>query len=301
MILGYDDNFNQSFLLDTINNVPNFDSFTSITFGGTSAMTISEVWGQEEIYQNGQWVAMNEDYLDNYENYYMNTGWTDYTYILDIFNSPSSDGSTEAGVITGLGTITNWSLYRWDNNSNQTNYIGDFTSVITNYIDYSALKDITYQYMLYAKNNTVTSGSMVSATVTPDYYGYFLIDVTNNVVYKFDTNLSGGDITQNINYSAFQNNTKYQTYNVGDMQYISSSITALVRYANSAILDNNTTSLLKNLQDCIKDVTRIKILKTRKGRGWYVFTYDYKDAPINQAIMSQPINASFSFDEIGEL
>lgn len=295
--LGASSDLGSTILLDVYNSVPTLAGFDSITFGSedsTSSMTISAVWGQEKIYQNGEWVSMTKEYLDNYNN---NLQWTEYTYLMTLYGQ-----NLDGGSINDLGNITQWSLYRMDNVTNRAKLIDNFDASVQQYIDYTGLLGRDYTYLLYAFNSEgQMSSALKTAVARLNYYGYFLIDVDNNVVYKFDTNFSGGDLKQTTDYASFRTNNKYMTYHTGELQYLSGSIAALVRYANSNIYINNTTGLLENLRDCIKDDNRVKILKTRKGEGWYVFTYDYNDSVINQAIGAQPVNASFSFDEIGTL
>ena len=295
MILGAKSNFGVDVLLGYVTPVPKLNGFNSITFGDSGnsvGMTISNVWGQEKINVGGEWVDMTTEYLDNYSP--LSATWTKYTYLLANFNN-----NLIGGIIEGIGDITKWVLYRWDNKTNQAILIGNFDADVKHYIDYTALLGTTYKYLLYAHGEDGSSSALQTKEVNADYYGYFLIDVDNDIVYKFDTNFSGGDLQQNTEHSAFKTNNKYQTYNVGDLQYLSGSISALVRYANSDEYANNTIGLLQNLRDCVKDGERKKILKTRKGEGWYVFTYDYSDSVINQAIGAQPVNAGFSFDVIG--
>ena len=296
--LGASADLNATILLDVYNSAPTLAGFDSITFGTddgtTSSMTISAVWGQEKIYQDGEWVYMTKEYLDNYNN---NLQWTEYTYLMTLYSN-----NLDGGSINDLGSITQWSLYRMDNVTNRAKLIDNFDASVQQYIDYTGLLGREYTYLLYAFNSDgQMSSALKTATVQLNYYGYFLIDVDNDVVYKFDTNFSGGDLKQTTDYASFRTNNKYMTYHTGELQYLSGNIAALVRYANSNIYINNTTGLLENLRDCIKDDNRTKILKTRKGEGWYVFTYDYNDSVINQAIGAQPVNASFSFDEIGTL
>lgn len=291
MILGYDSNLGATVLLDTVDYTPPLVGFTSVTFGGgggsgTNGMIISTVWGQEQ--------PLTQEYLDNY-NVTM-AQWTADTYLLALYSD-----SFEGGILMGLGDIEGWSLYRLDSETNQAVLLGNFDADTKKYIDYTTLLNTNYQYILYAYGTNDVSSALTSSLASPAYYGYYLIDVTNDVVYKFDTNFSGGELQQNTDYASFMTNNKYKTYHAGELQYLSGNIAALVRYAESDNFVNNTVELLRNLRDCIKDDSRIKILKTRKGEGWYVFTYDYKDNVVNQAIGEQPVNASFSFDEIGNL
>lgn len=295
MILGYDGNLGIIPLYGEADYVPELADFTSISFGGQSDMTISNIWGQSQVKTSEGWGDMTTEYLDSYN--VQSAYWSDYTYMLSDF----SQSGYPAGILRGLGEIENWILYRWDSKSNQATLLGTFDGSTTSYIDYTVLLDNTYRYLLYADGTEDMSTALVSKEINMDYYGYFLIDVSNDIVYKFDTLVSGGDLALNMEYSSFKTNNKYYTYSVGDLKHISGSIAALVRYANSQVYTNNTVGLLENLRDCIQDGSRIKILKTRKGEGWYVFTYDYKDSVVNQAIGEQPINASFSFSEIGDL
>lgn len=294
MILGYNGNLGLTPLFGNIEYTPSLEGFTSITFGGESSMIVSNIWGQSYVENNGEWENISSQYLDTYNA--NSAHWTRYTYLLRLFK----DG-LEAGIIKNLGKINSWALYRWDSKTDEALLLTNLDGNITQFIDYTALLNTDYYYFLYAYGENGTSSALQTNKVNVNYYGYFLIDVTNDIVYKFDTNLSGGDLQQNTDYSSFRTNNPYQTYHTGELQYISGNIAALVRYAASNNYINNSVELLQNLRDCIKDDTRIKILKTRKGEGWYVFTYDYKDNVINQAIGAQPINASFSFDEIGSL
>lgn len=292
MILTYNSNVGIMPLLDYVEQTPQLTGFNKITFGGTSGMTISNIWGQELVNVNNEWENVTEEYLDTYNP--MSATWTQYTYLLADFNN-----GLEGGIVQDIGQVEAWALYRWDNKSNEALLLKNFDGEATKYIDYTALLNTNYKYLLYAYGESGMSPAFQTSVISLNYYGYFLIDVDDDVVYKFDTNLSGGDLQQNMDYSSFRTNNKYETYNVGDLQYLSGNISALVRYANSDNFINNSVGLLENLRDFVKSGQKIKILKTRKGEGWYVFTYDYKDAVINQAIGAQPVNASFSFNVIG--
>lgn len=295
MILGAKSNFGVDVLLGYVTPIPQLNGFNSITFGDDdngSGMVISNVWGQEKVNIGGEWTNMTTEYLDSYNP--LSAVWTKYTYLLANFNN-----NLNGGIIDGVGNITKWVLYRWDDKTRQAVLLGSFDAETKQYIDYTVLLNTKYRYLLYVYGDNGSSSALQTDIISVNYYGYFLIDVENDIVYKFDTNFSGGDLQQNTEHSSFKTNNKYQTYNVGDLQYLSGNISALVRYANSDDYTNNTVGLLQNLRDFIKDGERVKILKTRKGEGWYVFTYDYSDSVINQAIGAQPVNAGFSFDVIG--
>ena len=119
--LGASSDLGSTILLDVYNSVPTLAGFDSITFGSedgsTSSMTISAVWGQEKIYQDGEWVSMTKEYLDNYNN---KLQWTEYTYLMTLYGHGLQ--GLDGGVINNLGSISKWALYRMDSVTSQSVY-----------------------------------------------------------------------------------------------------------------------------------------------------------------------------------
>lgn len=102
-----------------------------------------------------------------------------------------------AGNIIGFdGNIDKWVLYRENSSTQQVEHITNLDGEIQKYIDYTGLKGQSYRYYIYAQSGSKMSNAFVTNYVDMDYYGYFLIDKTNERVYVFDTNVGDNAISK---------------------------------------------------------------------------------------------------------
>ena len=292
MIFGFDANLGSSALTSLSTTTLDLGSFNKMVFYNKNYdMKLTQIYGN--------YIDVTEEYLENYDVSVIPVLKPE-TYLLATFNHIMA-----AGNIIGFdGSIDKWVLYRENSSTQQVEHITNLDGEIQKYIDYTGLKGQSYRYYIYAQSGSKMSNAFVTNYVDMDYYGYFLIDKTNERVYVFDTNVGDNAISKNMVYDTFEGNTKYATYAVGNMDYASGNISGLVRSPESIKNGddvNNSIGLLQSLRNCIYDIHSVKYVKTRKGEIFRVFTYNYSESPLDQAIGAQPMIASFSWNEIDEV
>lgn len=278
--------FGKNFLIGKQEIQPFLTNYTKMTFyGQNSGAVYDRIWGKT--------LPMSNDLIESYNN---KTIWTNETYLLALFENTLSAGN----IVGFTNKITDWILYREDTESNALIYLTTVGADIFSFKDYTALMNKTYRYYLFASNSQQTSSALVTNYELSKYYGYYVINITDNVVYIINAEVSGGELTQNMNYSKFDGNTRYSSYNVGNTRYMSSTITGVIRRADKPNYRNATdVEILKEFEEFIYNPNKIKYLKTRKGEIFEVFTYNYQQTPLSQAIGEQPTLVTFSYDEIG--
>lgn len=288
MILGSGQSYANNKIVGFQNN-RFIGKYNKLTFGNAQyPMTISRVWGRKEL--------LTKQDLDGYS---LNTtpAFSGSTYMLALFKN-----NVGAGNVEGFeGGIINFILYRENSITQELQYLDTLGKDIREHLDYTAVKNNTYKYYITMNSLTQSSSPLVSNYVESTYYGYLLIDVEDEVIYTIESQFSGGDNVQNINFQSYEGNDKFKKYNISQLNYLSGSVSGLVRKSTSMILDNNSVRDLEDFRDFIFDINKTKYLKTRKGEIFKVFTHSYSDNMVDQAIMEVPVISSFNWEQIGDV
>lgn len=270
--------------------VPDFAAYDKITFyggdTGTGGCIIDKVHGENKI--------MTKDYILSKSNLEFSPKWDLDTYLLCEFDRNFAGGN----VVNITSPITDWLIYRSEVGSNQLDLIKEIDVKQEEFIDFTALKERTYIYYLFGKNDTEISSPLVTEEVYCDYYGWFLIDVDNKKSYIFDLNLSDGSIAQNEAVAEYTTNLKYNAYSRGNTDFISGTITALVMddWCNMT----QSVDYVEELREFILS-DRKKYVKDRKGRIFRVFTSGYVDSMITSGLKGEPRYITFTFKEMGDV
>lgn len=268
--------------------IPEPTSYDEVTFYGGDAdgCIIDKVYGLNE--------SLTKKYIDEYSNIFFKPVWSPNTYLLCEFDNNYSGGN----MVSIENPISNWLIYRSDNDSSILKYIDTVEATANKYTDFTALKNKEYTYYLFGKNDVEISAPIKTKRIESYYHGWFLIDVENNISYMFDLNFSGGSITQVENISEYDTNLPYKAYSKGFTNYIEGNIKALVidDYCNM----NQSIDILEKLRELIFS-DRPKYLKDNKGRIFKVFTSGYVDNVFQKGVVNEPRYISFDFKEVGEV
>lgn len=250
-----------------------------------------DLWGRNEL--------VDEDTILDYTTTTYIPEWTSTTYALARFENDLSFGN-----ISGTtGDLIGWLVYRKDPDRSSARFLAELEVDVLSYKDYQAVINKEYSYIIYAKTTNETSNPLQSEAITPDYYGHFLIDVDNEVSYKFDINVNTSSFSTIEDYSEYSTNLEYNSYSRGKRKFKQGTITAIVRdEENCSTIDlNQTIELLDALEEFVTRNVGTKYLKTRAGEIYKVFTYGYIQSQFNDNIREQIYKSSFSFKEDGDI
>lgn len=271
--------------LDKINNLPVPSEYNSLNFYGNNI--IDEIHLQSVNYTDEEVESLN---IDDYP------AWDGNTLLLARFNQKD----TQAGNILNVNSpVTKWSLYRKDEGDKVSKKIIDLDVSITEYIDYSVQAYKKYIYNLFPCNSTQIGQVVEVGEVYTDFYGWYLVDVDEEIVYKFDLDVESSEITNETDITTYQGYTKYNAYSIGNRNYLKGSLSAMCGTINSdgtLAYDDEYIDGLRAFVNNGKD----KLLKNRIGNMWKVRTsnirFKYKDE-----YSIQPAVVTFDYEESGEV
>jgi hypothetical protein len=126
-----------------------------------------------------------------------------------------------------------------------------------------------------------------------------LVDVENNRAYQFDVNFSGGDNAFVETINEHKTNNRTNAFTKSSHFYFEGTISSIITKNNLKQDAQYTNEDLLSLADFIVS-DRPKIIKTRRGELYNVFTYDYKEELLNPSLAENIYVSSFSFKEVGD-
>lgn len=270
--------------------VPEPSTYDKVTFyagdSNVGGCTIDKVYGINKRLEPTD-IAQNADLN-------FNPTWGPNVYLLAEFNNSYSGGN----VYNITSPITEWQIYRGESGVDGITHVGTVDVLEHQLIDYTALKGNDYTYYLFGANATEISSPLLSNEVHCDYYGWYLIDVENDIVYVFDIDVSGGDIVQEEEIEQYNTNLRYNAYSRGATNFVSGNITAWVM--DDMCEKTQDVDYIEQLREFILS-DRLKYLKDVKGRIFRVFTSGYSDSMITYGLTDEPRYISFDFQECGEV
>lgn len=222
--------------------------------------------------------------------------WTPQTLLLATF-----DGyDFSAGNIVGItDSILYYDFFRSEVGDTQLTKLATVDVSQGYYIDYTAKPNKDYIYTIIAKNDTELSNS-IEAEITTDFYGDYLIRISDLKTYKFDLNLSHSAFTSEVAVKRYDGFNKYSAHSFGERDFITGSVSAIIQEGCTDIDFTQTEEFIKEFREFINDGSE-KIFKTRKGEVYKVKTMNFASNVLNINIASQPYIISFNFEESGEV
>lgn len=276
-------------LFGAISIIPSVTSYDTFKFyGGVTGAIFSKIWGRNIIISADEF----NDYT--YETYL--PSWTTETYMMAMFNNSLNAGNIENIV----GEVQSWYLYRKESTSTSLEFLKILSSSNITYFDFNVLNTKKYTYYLFVQDATILSSPILTNEETSDYYGWFLIDTDNNRTYHFDINFEGGNKTHVDKYTEHKTNNKVNAFTRGTTFFIEGSINAIISRDNLRTDIQYTNEDLASLAEFVNS-ERPKLLKSRRGELYNVFTYDYKETLLNKNLGENIYISSFSFKEVGDL
>lgn len=276
-----------SFVTSLNPTLPVPSKYNKITiYGGNTGSIISKVWGRNKL--------VSEQDVSDYDILTYKPKWDSDTYGLsEFFNN------LDMGNITGLiNKMTQWDISRKATGEKISTHLTTVDVDTKTHKDFTAVSSKDYNYYITAKNDEEISSPVV-ASVTPDYYGWFLIDEEKGISYKFDANLESGNLGYEEDVIWYNNNTEYPVCSKGKHNPMTIQIKAIL--FDPINLDNpysyeQSNQILAELKEFIKS-SRTKILKDRRGRIWRGETFGNNENQLHDGLEQQIVVTSFTFKE----
>lgn len=208
---------------------------------------------------------------------------------------------------SSLVDVEKWYIYRKEN-SLLYKYVATTESLTTKVIDYNVGNNTTYSYVVFPKVDGLIGDPLTSDEIKTCWWNWALlgvlkvedfvcyIDVEN--IWLFDLNLTSETLTQNIQKQVINNLTRFEKISVGEQDYLSGGIKALLgQFKNEEF--NDTSELEEKLKDFVSSDC-VKILKDRKGNIFLVEIVS-SSIEIDDKLIEQIASVSLQFVEVGDI
>lgn len=217
--------------------------------------------------------------------------WDSDTLAMCEFNN-----TTSAGNVGDLGSpLVRFDIYRKEITSSLSTKVASVASTITEYVDYTITRGLTYIYEIFPVTATKVCSPLVSNDILADYFGYYLIDESDSTVFWFDWDVISNSMDIEEDFTTYNTYTKYGAFAKGNRQYYKTSV--------SALATNTSEQTIAEL-DLLKTVVsndNTKLWKTRKGQIFRVKTHGYSQSQLDDGIGSQPYKIGFNIIECAEV
>lgn len=235
--------------------------------------------------------------------------WANDTVLFSNFNN-----NLVAGNSVLIGDLKQYQLRRRKGADLHTEYVTTLNNDVQHIIDYMVANNTPYTYYLYPISSTSKGGATltpaVSKEITPkwNYWSLLVVDETDeeNVYYlskmfKFELNISTGDMNNNTPISVIQNFTKFPTVQYGTANYWSGSLTSLCGYIScDDVKYVETIDMIKELKALTTD-TRKKFLKDMDGNVWEVKIISPIGITTDDKTLERVKTVNISWAEVGEV
>lgn len=228
--------------------------------------------------------------------------WTGDTSFLNNFNNNINMNN----IPSNLGEIEYFSVYKYSETDKILTHVGDFPLGQDGLLDYSIRNRTTYQYVIFAVTSNYMSNAITLPPVTTRWdcwsianiidtktEGVYSIDT--NSIWAFNTNLTSGGYTQNIDTYTYDNFTQFPKISKGEKNYYTGTLTAYLNNIQSMPY-HDTVEMQDKFCEFINS-PNLKLLKDRKGNCLIVQTTG-NSFTVQDNAREQMITVSFNFTQV---
>lgn len=263
-------------------------SYNKVTIFGTG--TFDKIWIRNKV--------VGSSFFDSVENVFdYNPSWDSDTVFLADFENNLTAGNVESNG----GQLTNWIVNRKLAGETTLTRIAELDKDTESFVDYRVTNNENVVYQIRPKTEDAIGLGLESNEVESKYNGWFLIDETNNIVYKFLLELNSGSLGANTNQTVYETFNQFPTISQTDTNYITGSLTAIV--PEEITVDGKivqSAPFVTQLQDFIENGQE-KLLKSKKGRIFRVMTNGFSSMQFVEGTVEQVESITFNFTEIGRV
>lgn len=200
-----------------------------------------------------------------------------------------------SSVISGLTEpLTGWQIYKGKPEESFISKVADVGKDTLSITDYLVANQTEYIYYVIPVTEKQLGIVLESNKVKTNWWNWSLMsikNVTGNIyipdeIWTFDSNLSSGSITHNVDKTMYKNFTKYPKFSFGDSDYFFGTVSCLIGNVDCKTGKYEDTIEMLNAwrKFCIseKDI----ILRDRKGNMYKVVisddSFDFADESVEQ-------------------
>ena len=225
--------------------------------------------------------------------------WNRDTFMLALF-----DGNLLAGSLKSEISLTGWLVYSVESGSSFLKPVITVGASVSEFVDYAPRNAVGIMYYVFPVFGDKIGSYASSNLVTPSWWDWFLIvcdrvgdDVyTQSAIYRFDLDVSSGNMTNNTSFTELQNFTKYAKIQNSPSNYWSGTLSAFI--GNCADTYKDTTERMNELKGLTTD-GKDKFLKDRKGNIWKVRLNSAVTEQIIDEYVEQAVVVTLGWMEIG--
>lgn len=222
--------------------------------------------------------------------------WTPQTLLMAEFEEDLS-----AGNISNLDTpVTQWQINRREVNGSTLKVLKSLDVGVSEFVDYSAQANKNYVYSIFATSADDQSEPLEAEEIETNFYGYYLVDEDEGLVYKFDLNVQSGTKQYQEDVTIMENYTQYPSIAIGKRKYFTDTIQCVcgeVSIYNELLQSVDYVNILR---DFILNGKQ-KLWKSRKGEISRVFTRNFQETILEDGIEQQPLIISFDIIQVGDV
>lgn len=228
--------------------------------------------------------------------------WTGDTSFLNNFNNNINMNN----VPSNLGEIEYFSVYKYSETDKILTHVGDFLLEQDGLLDYSIRNRTTYQYVIFAVTSDYMSNAITLPPVTTRWDCWSIANIIDtktdgvysidtNSIWAFNTNLTSGGYTQNIDTYTYDNFTQFPKISKGEKNYYTGTLTAYLNNIQSMPY-YDTVEMQDKFCEFINS-PNLKLLKDRKGNCLIVQTTG-NSFTVQDNAREQMITVSFNFTQV---
>lgn len=228
--------------------------------------------------------------------------WAGDTSFLNNFNNNINMNN----IPSNLGEIEYFSVYKYSETDKILTHVGDFPLGQDGLLDYSIRNRTTYQYVIFAVTSDYMSNAITLPPVTTRWDCWSIANIIDtktdgvysidtNSIWAFNTNLTSGGYTQNIDTYTYDNFTQFPKISKGEKNYYTGTLTAYLNNIQSMPY-HDTVEMQDKFCEFINS-PNLKLLKDRKGNCLIVQTTG-NSFTVQDNAREQMITVSFNFTQV---
>ena len=254
-------------------------------------------------FESGELSAETISYLMG-NTYYEPIADTSTMFLLTFAN-----GTYAAYISGGGGNAIGSSIYRKEIGKNSLEHIVDVDGSRNSIRDYGAKSRTQYQYFVFEVGTETYTAAYKTATITPQYGEYTLIECIYNEEdgayhvqssYPFACNVVLSSISNNNNPNILTNFTKYPNRQPTSSLYKSGTLTALIGTVNQSNGTYTDTWSLADKIFALSTNNNPKFLRDMKGAIWKIETSSAITSEVSTKSVYMPIKITIPWVEIGD-
>lgn len=213
-----------------------------------------------------------------------------------------------SSVISGLTEpLTGWQIYKGKPSESFISKVADVDKDVLSITDFLVSNQTSYIYYIIPVTENQLGIVLESDEIKTNWWNWSLISLDKvgdgniyvpNEIWTFDSNLSSGTTSHNVDKTMYQNFTKYPKFSFGESDYVSGQITCLLNNVDCKTGKyEDTADMIQAWRNfCIsgKDM----ILRDRKGNMYKVVISDDSFSFLDES-SEQPTTITFTYVECG--